>query len=383
MLYLVEAETFVRSALQRESCVVVSYSGGKDSTVVLDLVLRIVAKERFSNLSKVVLLYGDTYVENPLVWEHSRKTIEEVLSWCQSEGIPIELRVFSPEPSETFWVSTLGKGYPLPNFRFRWCQRLLKIKPSRKAVSDLSGVMMTGLRLNESAKRKASMLKSMQSRNVHVVRVRDNFEVCAPIKEWADEDVWEYLLTRSPVWGGDAFTRTFEVYKDARGECPLIVDVGGRKGCGARFGCWTCTLVREDKALKHQAEKFPLLKKLYDFREWLIWFLSLPESRTGCLKSGRFLGVGKGTLTKEARYEALTNLLALQQTVDFPVIRDWEVDLIERLLERKVNENDVVLRTRDVKTKEFVVVQKKKHFSKTTSFVRVRQLSFFDSSTLA
>ncbi|HIC97970.1 MAG TPA: hypothetical protein EYP11_06210, partial [Aquificaceae bacterium] len=130
----------------REETVIISYSGGKDSTVLLHLSLELAKEERF----KIVVVHSDTLVENPVVHEHAFLTLKKVKDYCLSEKVECEVKIAKPELRYTYWVNTVGKGYPLPSHRFRWCQDKLKMKPVRKLIAELDGVMFVATRMDES-----------------------------------------------------------------------------------------------------------------------------------------------------------------------------------------------------------------------------------------
>jgi DNA sulfur modification protein DndC len=133
----------------------------------------------------------------------------------------------------------------------------MKIKPANKfikyKVSEFGEVVVVlGVRKAESATR-AKIIKQHQKRGS---RLSEHTTIPAafiysPIEDFLIDDVWEFLLddenTPSP-WGVDNF-ELYEIYKDAAGECPLVID-DTTPSCGnSRFGCWTCTVVKEDKSM--------------------------------------------------------------------------------------------------------------------------------------
>jgi hypothetical protein len=53
---------------------------------------------------------------------------------AQAQGLPITPHKLTPEIEDSFWVNLIGKGYPAPRLKFRWCTERLKIKPSNKFI---------------------------------------------------------------------------------------------------------------------------------------------------------------------------------------------------------------------------------------------------------
>jgi DNA sulfur modification protein DndC len=70
-----------------------------------------------------------------------------------------------------------------------------------------------------------------------------------PIESWSADEVWEYLMSAPTPWGGSN-RMLLELYKGSnQGECPIVIDTSTPSCGNSRFGCWTCTVVNEDKAL--------------------------------------------------------------------------------------------------------------------------------------
>jgi len=98
--------------------IVVAYSGGKDSTFLLHHVLVLLSAMKTNPLAVV---YADTLVENPVVHQHVMEFLQKVKAYCEKTGIDVRILIAQPEIRNSFWVNVIGKGYPLPNHRFRWC----------------------------------------------------------------------------------------------------------------------------------------------------------------------------------------------------------------------------------------------------------------------
>jgi DNA sulfur modification protein DndC len=238
---------------------VVGYSGGKDSTATLQLVWSALEGLKPKQRHKPVFVIStDTLVENPVVAAWVGRSLEVMADRAEELGVPLTTHRLTPKVSDTFWVNLIGKGYPAPRPKFRWCTERMKIKPSntfiRQVVADHGeAIVVLGIRKAESSARARSMARQEET------RVRDllspnaslpNSLVYSPIESWTNDDVWTFLMQRPNPWGYDN-KDLLSMYQGASedGECPLVVD-SSTPSCGdSRFGCWTCTLVEKDKSM--------------------------------------------------------------------------------------------------------------------------------------
>ena len=261
---------------------VVGYSGGKDSTATLQLVWSaLLSLPEHERTKPVYVITNDTLVENPAVaaWVHrSHEAIERAAA---DQSLPVTTHLLSPEVSETFWVNLIGRGYPAPNRRFRWCTERMKINPTVRFIRSVvqkngETILVLGARRAESAARAA--------RIDHYDRqsVRDNLNphndlpstlVYKPIVDWADDDVWLYLMQVANPWGFDN-KQLLTMYRTASpdAECPVVVDTSTPSCGSSRFGCWTCTVVEKDKsmtAMIHNDTEKEWMQPLLDVRDRL------------------------------------------------------------------------------------------------------------------
>ncbi len=305
--------------------VVVAYSGGKDSTYLLHRVIELLTEMQTNPLAVV---YADTMIENPVIHNHAMQFLNKLKVYCDAVGIEAQILVAKPEVKNTYWVNVIGKGYPLPNFRFRWCQDKLKIKPIKKVLSSFStGFMLVAVRMDESTARKTSLSKRLNSIELE----RNHLRVFAPIYDITENEVWEFLVQNKAPWG-EPYENVVNLYKTARGECPLIPEKNRfRSGCGMRFGCWVCTVIKEDRTLKNQAEHDEVLRKLYDFRNWLVEFCYRLENRLPIRRDGREAVNGKGVLTVQARQRILEELQKLEKATGMQLLTLEELKEIKRV----------------------------------------------------
>lgn len=90
---------------------VVAYSGGKDSTLLLQLVWEVVeALPEADRRRNIVLVGNDTLVESPLVIGHLRGSLDTIRRAAREHGLPLTVRITKPHIDQTFWVNVIGRG---------------------------------------------------------------------------------------------------------------------------------------------------------------------------------------------------------------------------------------------------------------------------------
>jgi len=319
---------------------IIGFSGGKDSTLVLHLVVEALLELPWSQRKrKVYVVANDTLVESPIVDDFVNKTLDHVSTGLVDLQLPCSVHKTTPEVRHTFWVNLVGRGYPSPTRMFRWCTDRMKIRPTtdfiKSKVSDNGEViLLLGVRRRESAARAATAKRYDNGDRLNNHNDIPGCLVFRPILELDTEDVWEYLMSHAAPWGG-THKALVKLYRDAiGGECPIVIDPDAQPSCGSssiRFGCWTCTVVEKDKSFRNQVDKgFEHLIPMADFRDWLKEFCYAPENRMGERRNGQ---QGIGPLTFEARKEVLLRLQQLEALVDLRLISDAEVAFIKNIWE--------------------------------------------------
>ncbi len=262
---------------------IIGYSGGKDSSCVLQLVwnaiLQLPPSQRHK---KVYVITTDTRVENPVIASWIKNRIAKIQEAAAQHNMPFEAHLLYPEVKDSFWVCLIGKGYPAPRRGFRWCTERLKIQPAdtfiRKTLRRHGEIVLVlGTRKTESLTRAINMEKRalrerIQARlNLHP-RFPNSY-IYTPIEDWQTSEVWFYLLQYPNPWGGDN-QDLFALYRGASAdnECPLVLDTQ-TPSCGdSRFGCWVCTMVSKDKSMEamiQNDEEKQWLQPLLDLRNEL------------------------------------------------------------------------------------------------------------------
>ena len=327
---------------------VVAYSGGKDSTLLLQLVWEVVSELPSAQTQRNILVVGnDTLVESPLVIQHLRESLATIKLAAQEQQLPIDVRITVPAIDQTFWVNLIGRGYIPPTRNFRWCTDRMKILPTSRLLEEIvyehgGAVLLIGTRRSESQNRK----RGMKRRNVlaNELNPHNSIQDCfmfAPIADLKDDDVWMVLLQRRPPWGG-THRDLITLYRQAgAGECPLVVTEDDAPSCGTsspRFGCWTCTVVKKDRSLRglidsgHKNAK--KMEKLFEFREWLVSLREnnnnrLPVRRDGNPRSRADGSQIFGPFTIAVRRKILECLNDLEKEIGESLISPAEIDCIE------------------------------------------------------
>lgn len=302
----------------------IAWSGGKDSTTVLTLVMFLLDTGRIQPPKTLTVFYADTRQELPPLAIAAELIMDEL----RDRGIQVDV-VCAPL-DKRFMVYILGRGVPPPNNNtLRWCTRQIKIDPMEEAlrqrVDALQGniLMITGVRQGESAIRDQRIEMSCGKDGAECGQgwyqkvlpnargLRGRIATLAPVLHWRVCHVWEWLKHWAPtVEFGDWSTAA-------------IADAYGgdeAEEINARTGCVGCPLASEEKALEtvllspRWAYLAPLrgIKPLW--RELREPQVRLKKAGLERLKGG---GIAKnpqrmGPITLEARLAALERVLAIQ-----------------------------------------------------------------------
>lgn len=176
-----EAKQFVRDYSKRfinndTNAAFVSFSGGKDSTVVSDLVRRALANP------SIIHIFGNTTLEFPFTYEYIERFRRA------NRKTPL-LRAENTEQDFFNLCDVFGP----PSRSLRWCCTIFKTgfigEKIRRTFGDERTILtFYGIRRNESASRN-NYERSSEGRKISKQRV------ASPIIDWLDYDVWLYLLT--------------------------------------------------------------------------------------------------------------------------------------------------------------------------------------------
>jgi len=267
---------------------------------------------------KIFIVASDTLVEMPVITDYFYNKIAQIENFIKKENLDIEVKVLRPEIEESFWTLLLGKGYPSPNTSFRWCTERLKIKPATKYLTSLANlnksiVMLLGVRKDESVTRKNSIEKrELNFRGFSKHDTIANAYVFSPIKEWSNDEVWNFLSLQKAPWGSHKDVLT--LYQKGSGEVDCNVALNpDAPSCGkTRFGCWVCSVVKQDKSMENMLESEEWMRPLNEFRDLIIEYRNNSSKRSKRRRNGE---KGVGPYTLQARRELFEKLLQIEQKI--------------------------------------------------------------------
>lgn len=327
----------------------IGYSGGKDSTLLCCLVMEMLQRLPKSKINKTVyIVSSDTMVENPIVGNYMHRMSKMIGE--TGSALKIKADIIYPQIEDTFWCKVIGLGYPTPEAPgFRWCTDRLKIHPMNKYTLDTiknngEVVLLLGVRKAESVYR-ANNIRAREIEGKLLVPHNDieNAYVYNPLTEIPNEIVWDFLLkddAKTP-WGSDN-KYLFSLYQGENlgEEQSVIGEIDKEKipvTGNSRFGCWICTMVKEDKSLKafiDRGEEW--LIPLRDFRNWMLEMRTTPGAREYKRRNGSMYRkadgtLGEGPFTIETRKEMLRRLLQLEVDTGLSLITVEELKQIDMM----------------------------------------------------
>jgi DNA sulfur modification protein DndC len=303
---------------------IITFSGGKDSTTTLVIALE-AALNHLDLVERIDVVYSDTGIEIPVIRQYALDFLGHLRCSQRVARLPLHCHVVYPAIEKSFWVCLLGKGYPPPHQRFRWCTRRLKIEPVEEALKAFiqpdKSIVLTGVRFGESQSRDGRLNYSCNRGGEcgqgiwFQYNSRLSAGYLAPIAYWRECDVWDFLNFYAPDLGYPTQHLETSVYN-------------GRE---TRFGCWMCTVVRQDKTM----EKITLmpqwahLRPLLEFRQHVKAISNSPNSRI-LRPDGK-----PGRLKLSVRQHLLDELLQLQNQLGMNIISYEEIVTIKELWQKE------------------------------------------------
>lgn len=196
-----EAHAFVKETAAKfgREKIVISFSGGKDSTATAHLVTTALSDP------SIIHIFGNTTLEFPLTEEYAKRYRDE-----HPQAIFIEAK------NEDQVFSEVCEDIGPPARMMRWCCSMFKTGPISRVLNSLYGneqiLTYYGIRKSESVSRSKYNRVENGSESVKIQQQT----VASPIFFWKDIDIWLYLLSE-----GIDFNKAYRLGYD-------------------RVGCWMC-----------------------------------------------------------------------------------------------------------------------------------------------
>jgi DNA sulfur modification protein DndC len=316
---------------------VIAYSGGKDSTAILQMIwLAIGSLTSSQRVKPIEIAYVDTGMEHPAFTEILSATFAKIRAASAAQGMPFRLSLLKPELKHRYFVAVIGRGYATPTHWFRWCTKDMRIKPMTRFIKDHVSacgrvVIVLGLRRAESQARREVLAKYRNGNKFQGAYGNlAGATALTPIEDFSVDEVWQFLMQTPCPWG-DGNRNLARLYSLASGgECPSYsLGDGLNATCGgSRFGCWTCTVVRRDRAGEGLAEDDDRYELLLEFRNWLSRMRYERKRRWNVRRNG---APGPGPLRLSTRRDILGKLAEIQRMTGFPLLLNEELVEIQRL----------------------------------------------------
>lgn len=335
----------LRAYWDRHEHVAVAWSGGKDSTATLTLMIHLIEAGHLPRPARLHVFYADTRQELPPI-----QRAAELLMAMLADRDWIEVTVVRAPLDKRFMVYILGRGVPPPNNNtLRWCTRQIKVEPMAealgRAIESLPGtaLMITGVREGESAVRDGRIAMSCSKDGAECGQgwyqqvlpeakgIKGRIATLAPILHWRVCTVWDWLRIYAPrpEFGGWPTSILADAYGGDDAE-----------EVNARTGCIGCPLASKDTALDvvcamPQWAHLAPLKELKPLYRWMREPTQrLRKSGVERLKDGSIAKNPQrmGPLTLEARSIALEQILDIQRRARVDLINAEEEARIRELI---------------------------------------------------
>lgn len=319
---------------------VIAWSGGKDSTTLVTLIVTLIEAEQIQKPETLTVLITDTRLEFLPLW------ISAMDIKSQLEARSIIVRIVMAEMDKRFFVYMLGRGVPPPNnMTLRWCTPNIKIKPMELEIDKIYAefgkkvLLFTGVRIGESAARDQRISLACSKDGSECGQgwfqksIKDEkADKLAPLLHWRVCTVWDWLKIFAPMKRYGGWNTQL-----------LAVAYGGEEAeeINARTGCCGCPLTEKDTAIDGVLKNFTEwaylepLKRLRPVHR----LLRMPRMRVRktepeILKGGE---LGKhqnrmGPLTMEARAWALDQIILIQNEINSGAMRRNmpQIDIINK-----------------------------------------------------
>lgn len=299
----------------------IAFSGGKDSSATVTLIAHLIEAGAVPKPQSLTVLYADTRMEIVPLQISAIGILREL------ERRGTQTKMVLPTLDDRFFVYIFGRGVPPPKNRFRWCTAQIKIEPMLAALAELRKtageklLMLTGVRLGESAARDARIVTSCSRDGAECgqgwfqeATPEAVADTLAPILHWRVCHIWDWLTVNAPAEYGFPTQDIAWAY-------------GGdeKQEINARTGCMGCPLASRDVALAAVVRQpkwsylAPLLKLKPLYEELTHDHSNRLRKAVGELRADGSMAKNPqrvGPLTIAAREYGLQTVLAIQSDVN-------------------------------------------------------------------
>lgn len=303
----------------------VAYSGGKDSTLVLLLIVEFLKKRK--NDKKIHIVYCDTGVEFPIMRDYTIGVLNNLDKIARIYNLPIEILIAKPRIEDSFFVNVIGKGYVPPSFMFRWCTNRLRTRPLQDVTKDKENIILLGTRFDESTERNRTLKSNQVDSYIFRQRSYPNSTIFSPIIDYNVEEVWKSIETLNidAIIDVEKLKFLYKGFSESNEQ--------NREILGGRYGCWVCTVVRRDKAGENLVKKgYAEINHLLSFRQLLLDLRNDPSKRYPNRKTGE---KGKGPFSLDTRKMILERLILTEKQSGYKLIDEEEICFIKHLWENE------------------------------------------------
>jgi phosphoadenosine phosphosulfate reductase len=233
-LSAIKAEAFdwIRNEASKytQEQIVISFSGGKDSTVVADLVIRALGNP------SLVHIFGNTTLEFPLTLEYAKRYRADNPK-----------SIFTTAQNRDLDFYEVAKEIGPPARMMRWCCTMFKTGPITRVINslfrDMNILTFYGIRKCESVSRSKYNRADDEETSARVKITKQ--KVASPIFFWIDADIWLYILGEK-IDFNDAYKLGYD-----------------------RVGCWCCP--NNNQRAQFLAQIY-MAEEFYKWRSFLIDF---------------------------------------------------------------------------------------------------------------
>ena len=241
----------------------IAFSGGKDSTVLADLVI--------NTLGSVPCLFADTTLEHPMTMEYIER---------MKKDDRYQLKIAKNTEMEFYDVA---KKIGPPSQKMRWCCYMFKTGPVNRVLKEFfpnARLNFYGVRKSESVMRSRYNRTETDDKHLKIASVK----VASPIFYWREIDIWLYILANR-IDFNDAYRLGYK-----------------------RVGCWCCP---------NSSARSDLMAKISIPKQYNRWHKFLVEFATSIGKENpeNYINLGKWKIRQGGNGLPAANLVKLDTQV--------------------------------------------------------------------